>query len=116
MRKIHPGFIAIAILTGPAALITAHQKISEYLSPALVQNTETPDLIRQTYERCSAPPKLQRTVQCHEFVNWFEACVAAGTQCEARSAFDLTTRLDLSPPKLKQVPKDNITLTAAKAK
>jgi hypothetical protein len=50
MRKIHPGFIAIAILMGPAALITAHHKISEYLSPPLHQNTEALNLIRHTYE------------------------------------------------------------------
>ena len=28
MRKIHPGFIAIAILLGPATLILAHEKIT----------------------------------------------------------------------------------------
>ena len=28
MRKIHPGFIAIAILLGPATLIFAHEKIT----------------------------------------------------------------------------------------
>jgi hypothetical protein len=116
MRKIHPGFIAIAILMGPAALVTAHHKISEYLSPPLHQNTEALNLIRHTFEKCSAPPKLQRTVQCHEYVSWFEACVAAGDQCDARSALDLLTRLDFSPPKLKQMPDDKITLTAAEAK
>jgi hypothetical protein len=30
MRKIHPGFIALAVLLGPATLILAHQKITEY--------------------------------------------------------------------------------------
>ncbi len=32
MAKMHPGFTAIAILLGPAALIIGHQKITSYLS------------------------------------------------------------------------------------
>lgn len=115
MRKIHPGFIAIAILMGPAALIIGYQKVSEYLVPASPHDPEALSLIRNTYESCTQPPKLQRTVQCDRYVIWYKTCLAANTQCDVRSAYELLIELDLSPPRLKQVPSHKITVTAATA-
>jgi hypothetical protein len=45
MAKMHPGFTAIAILLGPAALIIGHQKITNYLSSP---SRSRPDTVKVT--------------------------------------------------------------------
>jgi hypothetical protein len=45
MLKIHPGFEAIAILTGPAALIIGYHNLSSYLSPPRPYSAEIVGII-----------------------------------------------------------------------
>jgi hypothetical protein len=58
MRKIQPGFTAIAVLMGPASLIIGHQKISDYLSPTKSREAEPIEVLQRIYHRCSETPRL----------------------------------------------------------
>jgi hypothetical protein len=51
MRKIHHGFIAIAILGGPASIILAHQKITETLPQGASNPTDVAAIVQQAYSR-----------------------------------------------------------------
>ena len=61
MRKIHPGFIAIAILLGPATLILAHEKITRTPAQEVFESFDPPPILRQAYTRCAEAPKQQRS-------------------------------------------------------
>ena len=76
MRNIHPGFIALAVLLGPATVIRGHHAASDYLSQRPGQNTDATELAQHVYQKCSDLPKLQRSVQCEEYVNWYDGCLA----------------------------------------
>jgi hypothetical protein len=97
MRKIHPGFKALAILLGPATLILAHQKASDYLSRAGAFDPERLHALQQVYATCSKPPRLQRTVQCDEYVRYFERCHVFGSECDVNSIDEVLAKLHLVP-------------------
>ena len=47
MSKIHPGFTAVVILLGPAALIIGHQKLSNYFSSTSRSHTDPVQVSQQ---------------------------------------------------------------------
>ena len=100
MRKIHPGFTAIAILLGPAALISGHHKLSSYLSSFDLPEPDPVKVLQQIYLKCSEPPKLQRTVQCDRYVSYVDQCLTAKNRCDPRASYELLIKLDFSPPPL----------------
>jgi hypothetical protein len=73
MLKIHPGFEAIAILTGPAALIIGYHNLSSYLSPPRPYSAEIVGIIHQTAPKCSAPSESQ-SLRCDENVQHLSRC------------------------------------------
>lgn len=97
MRKIHPGFIALAVLLGPSGLILAHQKASDYFSQPDAAASGPLRVFQEIYATCSKPPRLQRTVQCDEYVRYFERCLRPGSPCDARTSYEVLTKLDLMP-------------------
>ena len=97
MRKIHPGFTALAILLGPASVIIGHQKISEYAQQGMVSPSDPVPFIRQAYAYCSELPQSQRPSQCDEYLDYFEQCSARTDPCDPRSVYEVLVRLNLSP-------------------
>ena len=111
MRKIHPGFTAIAILLGPAALISGHHKLSSYFS---LPDRSAPDpvkVLQQIYLKCSESPKLQRTVQCDQYVSYVNQCITARNRCDPRASYYLLIKLDFAPPPLGLPLPDKVALT-----
>jgi len=110
MLKIHPGLKALAILIGPASLIIGHQKLSDYLSPPDSYDAELAEVLQDIYQDCSEPPKLQRTVQCDEYVKYVDGCIAS-KNCDPRSSYELLIKLDFSPPPLRPSPINKAAVT-----
>lgn len=106
MRKIHPGFTALVILLGPAVIISGHQKLSNSLSAPVRSEPGSVEKLQQIYFRCSEPSKLQRTVQCDQFVSYFDKCIAAKNQCDPRSSYELLIKLEFSSPPSNRPPVD----------
>jgi len=106
MRKIHPGFTALAILLGPASVIIAHQKITEYAQQKKVSSPDAAAAIRQAYVYCSELPQLQRPSRCNEFDGDLERCGALKERCDPRSVYKVLVRLKL-PPEPPEMPKIN---------
>jgi hypothetical protein len=111
MRKIHPGFTALAILLGPASLIIAHQKIIEYAGQEVANSSDPAALIRQAYASCSEAPRLQQASGCDEFVGYFKQCSALKERCDPHSVYDILLRLNLTPTPV-EIPKiDRVSVT-----
>jgi hypothetical protein len=113
MLKIHPGFKAIAILLGPAALIITYHNISSYFSPPTPYNLELVKELQKVYHDCSRLPKLQRSVRCDEYMNYLDGCVRSKYTCSLSSSYKLLVKLDFSPPPLRLPPIDTIAVTEA---
>ncbi len=96
MRKIHPGFIAIAMLLGPATLILAHEKITRTPAQVAFESFDPPPILRQTYMRCAEAPKQQRSAQCDESVSFFDHCAVGKNECGPQSVYEVLTKLILS--------------------
>ena len=97
MRKIHTGFTALAILLGPASVIIAHQKITDFLQQEEVSSSDSAAILRQAYVYCSEPTHFQRPSQCDEYLDYFERCAALKERCDANSIHEVLVRLNLSP-------------------
>ena len=97
MRKIHHGFIALAILLGPASVIIAHQKITDIFQQEEVSSSDSAAIIRQAYAYCSELPLFQRPSRCDEYLDHFERCAALKERCDPRSVYKVLIRLNLSP-------------------
>ena len=52
MRKIQHGFIAIAILGGPASFILAHQKLTATVPQDASNPFDVAAIVQQAYSRC----------------------------------------------------------------
>lgn len=96
MRKIHPGFKALAILLGPASIIIGHQKITEHFQQDIAAPSYAA-IIRQAYVYCSELPQLQRHARCDEYLGYFEQCAAQTDRCDPRSVYEVLIRLNLPP-------------------
>lgn len=97
MRKIHHGFIALAILLGPASIIIAHQKITDIFQQEEVSSSDSATIIRQAHAYCSGLPSFQRPSRCDEYLDHFERCAALKEGCDHRSVYEVLIRLNLSP-------------------
>ena len=104
MLKIHPGFKAIAILAGPAALIAGFHSLYDYFTPRRPYDPAIMKVMQELYSKCSEVPKLQRTVRCDEYVTYFDRCMRSETQCTLTSSYNMLTRLEFSPPPLRLPP------------
>ena len=96
MRKIHPGFIALAALLGPATLILAHEKITQSPAQEVFEPFDPPPIVRQAYTRCAETPKTQRSQQCDEYLSFFEQCAVRTNGCGPQSVYEVLTKLILS--------------------
>ena len=92
MRKIHHGFIALAILGGPAFLILAHQKLTEEVP----SSGDITTLLQQAYSRCSRAPRSGRPSQCDAYILAFDQCTARGNGCDPRSVYEVFLELNVS--------------------
>jgi hypothetical protein len=97
MRKIHPGFTALAILLGPASAIIGYQKVTEYFQSDVANPSDTSALVQQAYAHCSEVPQLRRAAWCNEYMGQFERCAAIKKGCDPRSVYKVLVRLNLSP-------------------
>lgn len=95
MRKIHPGFIALAVLLGPTSLIVAHETITRSPAQQIFESFDPPPIVRQAYTRCAKTPKTQRSRQCDEYVSFFEQCAARTHECGPQSVYEVLTKLIL---------------------
>ena len=97
MRKIQHGFIAIAILAGPASIILAHQR----LTATVPQNTSNPfdvaATVQQAYSRCAEAPRAVRPLQCEEYIRSFDECAVRKTECNPHSVYAAPLKLDFTP-------------------
>lgn len=95
MRKIHPGFIALAIIGGPASLILAHQKLTG------VHETYRPfepsALVEEVYSECSRTQGSSRPSQCDEYIRSFDECTAKHESCDPRLIYDALVKLNFVP-------------------
>lgn len=101
MLKIHPGFKAIALLAGPAAIVAGYQSLFNYFSPPRPYDPEVITVMRNIYQKCSEPPKLQRTVRCGEYISHFDECTRHKSKCSLESSYRMLVKLDLAPPSLR---------------
>jgi hypothetical protein len=97
MRKIHHGFIAIAILGGPASIILAHQKITETLPQGASNPTDVAAIVQQAYSRCSEAPRAVRPSQCDDYIRSFDQCAARKNECDPHSVYEVLLKLSFTP-------------------
>ncbi|MBD2749975.1 hypothetical protein IC232_25205 [Microvirga sp. BT688] len=111
MRKIHPGFTALAILLGPASVIIAHGKITEYSQQTVAKPSDPAAIIRQAHAHCSELPQSQRPGHCDEYLAYFEQCAARKERCDPRSVGEILVRQNLSPAPLETLKIDRIAVS-----
>jgi hypothetical protein len=97
MRKISHGFIAIAILGGPASIILAHQKLTETWPQAASGPVDVTTIVQQAYSRCSEAPQPGRPSQCDDYIRFFDQCAARLNDCDPRSVYEVFLNLNFSP-------------------
>ena len=111
MRKIHHGFIALAILLGPASVIIAHQKITDFFQQEEISSSDSTAVIRQAYAYCSELPPFQRSSRCDEYLDHFERCADLKERCDPRSVYKVLIRLNLSPMPLETTRIEKVAVT-----
>ncbi|WP_414476247.1 hypothetical protein [Microvirga sp. M2] len=103
MRKIHNGFIALAILLGPATLILAHERLTRTPAQEIFESLDPPPVSRQAYTQCVETPKTHRSERCDEYVSFFEHCAARKNECGSQSVYEVLTKIILSVPLKTQI-------------
>jgi hypothetical protein len=101
MRKIHRGFIAIAILGGPASLILAHQKLTETLPQEASRAAAATTLVQRAYSLCSQAPQPSRSPRCDDDIQSFDQCAARESDCNPRAVYEVRRELNVSPARPK---------------
>lgn len=111
MRQIHPGFMALAILLGPASVIIAYQKITDFFQQEEVGSSDSAAIIQQAYAYCSELPPFQRLSRRDEYLDHFERCAALKERCDPRSVYEVLIRLNLSqlPSEMPKIDKVAVT-------
>lgn len=104
MRKIRHGFIAIAILGGPASLILAHQKLTQTWPQEASNPVDITTLVQQAYSRCSEAPRPGRPSQCDNYIRSFDQCAARKNDCDPRSVYEVFLKLNFSPARQEDQP------------
>jgi hypothetical protein len=112
MRKIHHGFIAIAVLLGPATLILGHEKLTVTPAQEVFESFDPPQNLRQAFTRCAEAPKQERSAQCDEYVSFFEQCANRRNECGPRMVYEFMTKLIISAAPKNQKPKSYLLLTS----
>ncbi len=97
MRKICHGFIAIAVLGGPASLILAHQKLREGLTQGTSSSSDVAAIVQQAYSRCAEAPKAARPSQCEDYIRSFDECAARKNECDPHSVYEVLLKLSSTP-------------------
>ena len=97
MRKIHHGFIAIAILGGPASIILAHQTLTETLTQGESNPSDVAAIVQQAYSRCSEAPRAARPSQCEDYIRSFDQCAARENECDPHSVYEVLLKLSFTP-------------------
>ena len=97
MRKIRHGFIAIAVLGGPASLILAHQKLTENLTQGASNPSDVAAIVQQAYSRCSEAPRSVRPSQCEDYIRSFDECAARKNECDPHSVYEVLLKLSFMP-------------------
>jgi hypothetical protein len=96
MRKIRHGFIAIAVLGGPASLILAHQKLTETLLQGASNPSDVGAIVQQAYSRCSEAPQAARPSQCEDYIRSFDECAARKNACDPHSVYEILLKLSFT--------------------
>lgn len=96
MRKIHHGFIAIAILGGPASIILAHQTLTETLTQGASNPSDVAAIVQQAYSRCSEAPWPVRPSQCEDYLRSFDECAARKNMCDPHSVYKVLLKLSFT--------------------
>ena len=96
MRKIHHGFIAIAILGGPASIILAHQKLTATVPQDASNPFDVAAIVQQAYSRCAEAPRAVRPSQCEDYIRSFDECAARKTECNPHSVYEVLLKLDFT--------------------
>ena len=97
MRKIHHGFVAIAILGGPASMILAHQTLTETLTQGESNPSDVTAIVQQAYSRCSEAPLPVRPSLCDEYIQSFDQCSARKNECDPHSVYEVLLKLSFTP-------------------
>ena len=97
MRKIRHGFIAIAVLGGPASLILAHQKLTEIWPQEASNSSYVAAIVQQAYSRCSEAPRAVRPSQCEDYIRSFDECAARKNECDPHSVYEILLKLSFTP-------------------
>jgi len=97
MRKICHGFIAIAVVGGPASLILAHQKLTNNSAQRASNPTDVAAIVQQAYSRCSEAPQAARPFQYEDYIRSFDECAAHKNGCDPRSAYEILLKLSSTP-------------------
>jgi hypothetical protein len=98
MRKIRHGFIAIAVLGGPASLILAHQKLTESLPQGTFHPSDVAAIVQQAYSRCAEAPQVARPSHCDDYIRSFDECAARKRECDPHSVYEVLLELSFTPP------------------
>jgi hypothetical protein len=96
MRKIHHGFIAIAILGGPASFILTHQKLTGTLPQDASNPFDVAAIVQQAYSRCAEAPRAVRPSQCEDYIRSFDECSGRKTECNPLSVYEVLLKLDFT--------------------
>lgn len=96
MRKIHHGFIAISILMGPASLILTHEQLTRTPAQEVFESFDPSSILRQAYTQCAEVPKPQRSIQCDQYVRFFEDCAARKNECGPQAVYEVLIKAILS--------------------
>ncbi len=97
MRKIRHGFIALAILGGPASLILAHERLTEALPQYITHSSDVATIVQQAYSRCSEASQAARPSQCEDYIQSFDECAARKDECDPHSVYEVLLKLSFTP-------------------
>jgi hypothetical protein len=96
MRKIHHGFITIAILGGPASIILAHQTLTGTLPQEIPVPADITAIVQQAYSKCAEAPPPVRPSQCEDYIRSFDECVARKNECDPHSVYEVLLKVSFT--------------------
>jgi hypothetical protein len=80
------------------------------MTPAqeVIESFDPPHSLRQAYTRCAEAPKQERSVECEEYVSFFEQCASRRNECGPRTVYEAMTKLIIfaapKKPKAEKLP------------
>jgi hypothetical protein len=97
MRTIRHGFIAIAVLGGPASLILTHQKLTQTWPQEASRPDNVTTVVQQAYSQCSEAPQSGKASYCDDVIRSLDQCAAREKDCDPRTAYEALLKLSVSP-------------------